>query len=425
VHGLYAWLRRHPKLVDGPLALLVLGFGLSFYGSWARHPALIPVIVALAIPIVFRRQYPTAAFAAVVAVGAVQIVAFGFPTTADVSVLVLLYSLAVSRPRRASAPGLAICVLGAAVAAVRWRAAGGATPWQVPLTLGLVSAPALLTWLAADSVRWRRGYYAALEEKTHRLERERDALAQVAAAAERARIARELHDIVAHHVSVMVVQADGAAFALENSPDKTREALGAISGTGRQALAEMRRLLGMLRSPAAGPELAPVPGTSQLSALLEQTRAAGVPVSFSLEGTPVASRAGRADGADLAVYRVVQEALTNVRRHGGPGASAEVSIRYTADSVTVGVTDDGRGAAAQLPAAAVTEAGGPEAASTEAAGTEAAGTEAATTGHGLHGMRERVELYGGTVMAGPRPGGGYQVTATLPLTSAELTRGAA
>ena len=408
MYGLYAWLRRHPKLVDGLLALLVLGFGLSVYGSWARQPALIAVIVALAVPIVFRRQYPAAAFAAAVAVGAVQVVAFRFPTTADVSVLILLYSLAVSRPRRASAPALAICLLGAAVAAVRWQAPGHATAGQVLLVMGLVSAPALVTWLAADSVRWRRGYYAALEEKAHRLERERDALAQVAAAAERARIARELHDIVAHHVSVMVVQADGAAFALESSPDKTREALGAISGTGRQALAEMRRLLGMLRSPSAGPpgpagpELAPVPGTSQLSALLEQTRAAGVPVMFNQEGTPVA---GPADGADLAVYRVVQESLTNVRRHGGPGVSAAVTIRYTADGVTVSVTDDGRGAAAQ-PASAN-------------------GTGTDSTGHGLHGMRERVELYGGTITAGPRAGGGYQVTATLPLTATQLTRGAA
>ena len=408
MYGLYAWLRRHPKLVDGLLALLVLGFGLSVYGTWARQPALILVIVALAVPIVFRRQYPAAAFAAAVTAGAVQVVAFRGPSTADVSVLILLYSLAVSRPRRASAPGLAICVLGAAVVAVRWQVSGDVTAWQVLLVTGLVSTPALLTWLAADSVRWRRGYYAALEEKAHRLERERDALSQVAAAAERARIARELHDIVAHHVSVMVVQADGAAFALENSPDKTREALGAISGTGRQALAEMRRLLGMLRSPSAGPvepvnpELAPVPGTSQLSALLEQTRTAGVPVTFRQEGTPAA---GPADGADLAVYRVVQESLTNVRRHGGPGVSAAVTIRYTVDGVTVSVTDDGRGAAAR-PA-------------------PASSTAADRTGHGLSGMRERVELYGGTVTAGPRSGGGYQVTATLPLTAAQLTRGAA
>jgi signal transduction histidine kinase len=396
VHGLYAWLRRHPKLVDGPLALLVLGFGLSPYPVWVRHPALILIIVALALPVVFRRQYPVAAFAAAVAVGAVQVTVSRWPATADVSVLVLLYTLAVSRPRRTSAPGLVICVLGAAVATLRWKMAGDGTAWQVLLVMALVSTPAVLTWLVADSVRWRRGYYAALEEKAGRLERERDALAQVAAAAERARIARELHDIVAHHVSVMVVQADGAAFALENSPDKTREALGAISGTGRQALAEMRRLLGMLRSPATGPELAPLPGTEQLSGLLEQTRAAGIPVLFSEEGTPPASKT---DGADLAVYRVVQESLTNVRRHGGPGVAAAVVIRYTADGTTVTVSDDGRGAAAQPPA-----------------------NEA---GLGLHGMRERVELYGGTVTAGPRPGGGYQVTATLPLMAAQLSRGAA
>jgi DNA-binding NarL/FixJ family response regulator len=137
-------------------------------------------------------------------------------------------------------------------------------------------------------------------------------------------------------------------------PDKTREALGAISGTGRQALAEMRRLLGMLRSPTAGPELAPVPGTSQLSALLEQTKAAGVPVSFSQQGPPAASSV---NGADLAVYRVVQEALTNVRRHGGPGVTAAVTIRYTTDAITVDVTDDGRGAAAPLSAGRKATAG--------------------------------------------------------------------
>jgi len=406
VHGLYAWLRRHPKLVDGPLALLVLGFGLSPYPSWVRHPALVFIIVALAVPIVFRRQYPTAAFAAAVAVGAVQVTVSRWPTPADVSILILLYTLTVCRPRRTSAPGLVICVLGAAVATLRWKLAGDGTAWQVPLVMGLVSTPALLTWLVADSVRWRRGYYAALEEKTRRLERERDALAQVAAAAERARIARELHDIVAHHVSVMVVQADGAAFALDSSPDKTREALGAISGTGRQALAEMRRLLGMLRSPSAGPELAPVPGTGQLGGLLDQTRAAGIPVSFSQEGVLPADRT---DGADLAVYRVVQESLTNVRRHGGPGATAAVTIRYTADRMTVTVADDGRGAAAQ-PAEA------------HAAEVHPARP---SQGLGLPGMRERVELYGGTVTAGPRPGGGYQVTATLPLMAAQLTRGAA
>lgn len=406
MHGLYAWLRLHPKLVDGPLALLVLGVGLSVFGAWTRQPALILVIVGLATPIVFRRQYPVAAFTAAIAVGAVQVAVFRFPTPADVSVLVLLYSLAVSRPRRSSAPGLAICVLGAAVATVRWRVAGDGTAWQVLLAMALVSTPALLTWLVADSVRWRRGYYAALEEKAQRLERERDALAQVAAAAERARIARELHDIVAHHVSVMVVQADGAAFALETSPDKTREALGAISGTGRQALAEMRRLLGMLRSPTAGPELAPVPGTNQLGALLEQTGAAGVPVSFSQEGTPAARSV---NGADLAVYRVVQEALTNVRRHAGTGVTAAVTIRYTTDAITVNVTDDGRGAAAPLSAGRGASAGH--------AGADGAG-------HGLPGMRERVELYGGAVTAGPRPGGGYQVTATLPLMAAQLTRGA-
>jgi signal transduction histidine kinase len=235
-----------------------------------------------------------------------------------------------------------------------------------------------------DSTRYRRGYYQALEERAARLERERDAQAQIAAAAERARIAREMHDVIAHNVSVMVVQADGATFALDAQPERAREALGAISRTGRQALTEMRRLLGVLRTADDPAELAPQPGISQVGDLLEQARGSGLPVSFTVEGLP----RDLPPGADLAAYRVIQESLTNTRKHGGPSASASVILRYCQDGLVLCIADDGRGAAAAA------EAGG----------------------HGLTGMRERVELYGGTVRTGPRPGGGYQVTATLPFT---------
>jgi signal transduction histidine kinase len=380
VHGLYGWLRRHPKVVDGFTALLVVCCGFAFLPVWRREPVLLPITVVLAVPVAFRRTYPVGAFAAGIAVGAVQVLAVNWPTGADVSIMILLYTLAACRPRRTSALGLLACLLGAAIACLHWRVFHDAKPATALTFLGFLAALPMLAWLFGDSVRWRRGYYTALEERARRLESERDALAQVTAAAERARIARELHDVVAHHVSVMVVQADGAAFALERSPEKASAALTAISTTGRQALAEMRRLLGVLRSPEqAAADLAPVPGTGDLGTLLEQ---AGIPVTFSQDGRP----RPLAEGADLTVYRIVQEALTNVRKHGGHGVAAAVALRHEPDQLTVTISDDGRGAAAADDGA----------------------------GHGLAGMRERVELYGGKVTAGPKAGGGYQVTATLP-----------
>jgi signal transduction histidine kinase len=375
----------------------VLALGLIFLGgSMAFRPQpgwglQIVSVILVVTPVIFRRRHPTGAFVAAAAAGALQ-VALGRPVGSDVAILVLLYTLAAYRPRRISVAGLAVCLTGAVVAIARWA------PHRVvlsPLSAGEVllffAVPTVLAWVLGDSTRYRRGYYQALEERAARLERERDAQAQIAAAAERARIAREMHDVIAHNVSVMVVQADGAAFALDAQPDRAREALGAISRTGRQALTEMRRLLGVLRTADDPAELAPQPGISQVGDLLEQARASGLPVTFTVEGLPRELAAG----ADLAAYRVIQESLTNTRKHGGPRASASVILRYCEDGLMLCIADDGRGAAAAAEAEAEAEAGG----------------------HGLTGMRERAELYGGTVRSGPRPGGGYQVTATLPFTA--------
>jgi signal transduction histidine kinase len=340
-------------------------------------------IFGMALPVVLRRRYPIGAFAAVITVGALEVAVLAGPVGSDFSVLVLLYTLAAYRPRRVSVTGLAICMLGAIVAIARWspgRADGSLAGFG--LVIAFFGVPLLLAWVLGDSIRYRRGYYLALEERAARLERERDAQAQIAAAAERARIARELHDVVAHNVSVMVVQADGAGYALDADPERAREALGAISRTGRQALAEMRRLLGVLRAEDEPATLAPLPDIDQLGELLEATRASGIPVRFTLEGVPRALPGG----AGLAAYRVVQESLTNVRKHAGPEASASVLLRFCEEGVLVRVTDDGHGSAAASDG----------------------------EGHGLTGMRERVGLYGGTVKAGPRPAGGYQVTVQLP-----------
>lgn len=177
------------------------------------------------------------------------------------------------------------------------------------------TVPFALAWVLGDSVRTRRAYLSQLEERAARLEREREAQSKVAVAAERARIARELHDVVAHNVSVMVVQADGAAYVLDTAPDQAKKALETISGTGRQALAEMRRLLGVLRTGEhqESGEYVPQPDVDQLDDLIEEVRTAGLPVDYKIEGTP----RPLPSGVELTAYRIVQEALTNTRKHGG------------------------------------------------------------------------------------------------------------
>ena len=389
VRSVYGWLRGHPLVVDSLLALVVLFLGMSAVGH--RHPHVpVPVavvfVVAMAIPVALRRLYPVGAFAAVVVVGGLEVFALPKPSGSDLAVIILLYTVAAYRPRRVSVAALAVCLVGSLVAMLVWAPHVIHPLYTFTGVTAVFAGPALLAWLLGDSMQWRRGYYRGLEERAARAERERDARAQIAVAAERARIARELHDVVAHNVSVMVVQADGAAFALESSPARAREALTAISRTGRQALAEMRGLLGVLRSAdEQDAELAPQPGVEQLAGLLEQTRAAGLPVSFAIEGVPRPLPPGSA----LAAYRVVQESLTNARKHGGPTVSAAVTLRFCEDQLVIKVTDDGR--ARSVP------------------------VDGDGLGHGLIGMRERVDVHGGTVTAGPRPGGGWRVTATLPL----------
>jgi signal transduction histidine kinase len=419
VPALYAWLRRHPRLVDGVLAVALAFGGLATAVGMHRF-VLVPVTLALTIPVVFRRTHPVGAFAVVIAVGALQVIFDLRPVPPDLTILVLLYTLAAYTTRRLSVIGLGICLLGSAAELDRLYAhvIRAHLPNWLLMGVTLFAGPSLIAWVLGDSMRYRRAYYANLEERAARLERDRDAQARMAAAAERARIARELHDVVAHNVSVMVVQADGAAYALGSDPDRTRAALAAISATGRQALTEMRALLGVLRKndearldrparplDAAGSDrpalagvpgpaetavtasLAPVPGIDQLDDLLDQARAAGLPVSCTIEGQPQRLPEGTA----LAVYRIIQESLTNTRKHAGPWARASVLLRYTPDAVDLFVTDDGLGGAAASD-------GG---------------------GHGLTGMRERAAMYGGSVQAESRPGGGFAVTARLPIAPAQ------
>jgi signal transduction histidine kinase len=294
--------------------------------------------------------------------------------------LVAIYTVARYRPRRHLWP--AIGVLEGILVVVAWQQE---QPWT---SLALGTSALAATVLLGLTVSTRQAYLAELEERARRLERERDQQAQLAVATERARIARELHDIVAHNLAVMIALADGAAFAATAAPDRAADAMQQVSGTGRQALAEMRRLFGLLRDgqpPQAPFELVPQPGLDDLDELVDQIRAAGVRVELTRQGTAGAW----GPGAGLAVYRIVQEALTNTLKHAGPQASAQVRLRYTAAGAELEVTDDGAG----RPARAV-------------AGTAAGG-------HGLAGMIERATSYGGEVQAGPRPGVGWRVWARL------------
>ena len=236
-------------------------------------------------------------------------------------------------------------------------------------------------WGAGRAVRSQGSRAARLADRTVVLERESEQRARTAVSEERARIARELHDIVAHSVSTMVVQAGAERRVLDDGQASTREVLLSIEQTGRQAMAEMRRLLGMLRKDDQELALAPQPSLAHVDLLVDQIRAAGMPVELRVEGEPVPLP----PGVDLSAYRIVQEALTNALKHAGP-ARATVTVRYDKHELTLEIADSGRGAA--------NGNGG---------------------GHGLVGMRERVALYGGELDAGSRAGRGYAVQARLPL----------
>jgi signal transduction histidine kinase len=396
---LYAWLRRHPWLVDGTLAVLLLAGAANAYLDDA---AVLPASLALAGTVAVRRRFPVAAYAVALAIGVAQVI-FGIgatftgsplqPTFADAGILILLYTVAAERPRRFSLPGLAACVALFLAVVVRYNPGGNQPGHQLEfffVTAMLYLLAPTSAWVLGDSMGYRRAYSAGLEERAVRAERERDAQAQIAAATERARIARELHDVIAHNLSVMVAQADGGAYAFDATPERSRQALAEIGRTGRQALSEMSSLLGVLRTDREAAPLTPAPAMAEIAQLVIQAREAGMNVSQTVEG-PVRPLPG---GLSLAAYRIVQEALTNVRKHAGPGAAATVTLRYDQDELLVRVADDGCGTA----------------------GLPRYGTGLPTPeGHGLAGMRERAAIWGGTIQAGPRPGTGFEVTASLPV----------
>ncbi|MFJ5217808.1 sensor histidine kinase [Streptomyces sp. NPDC088354] len=393
---LYDFLRRHPTWVDTFWAVALLGLSCLWMatgdlGTDSRATAA-ALCVALSLVVALRRRAPERMLLVAIAVGVLQLVADVRINPGDFALLVIIYTVAANGALWASRLALVGGLLASPIASVRWPSAQQ-SGWSQVVGAFFLAIPFALAWVIGDSLRTRRAYYAELEERAARLQREREAQSKAAVAAERARIARELHDVVAHNVSVMVVQADGAAYVLDASPEQAKQALETISSTGRQALTEMRRLLGLLRAgDAVGGEYVPQPGVDQLGDLVEQVRGAGLPVVFEVEGDsrPLAS------GVELTAYRIVQEALTNTRKHGGPDVRANVRLTFRDSELALLIEDDGRGAQQDLY-----ESGGEDG-----------------QGQGLIGMRERVGMVAGTLDAGPRPGGGFRISAVLPVKAA-------
>ncbi|WP_273654135.1 sensor histidine kinase [Cellulomonas fimi] len=419
------WEDSHRFVIDlvGTLFVLLVGLTLNVNfldGSSTRTVPDLLVAFLLIAPLAWRRVRPTASAATVYTVALLQML-FVTPlmVPADLAVLVALYSVTVHGPRWAHRVAIVGAVVGGILLPVTL-----ATWWNPPSAVAstiFVWSIAAAVWAFGLARRSRRETLEALVDRAERLERERDQQAQIATAAERARIAREMHDIVAHSLTVMIAQADGGRYAADADPAAATRALGTIAETGRAALTDMRRLLGVLRegpptptgsipvvtagpplAPAgggtvtsppaasgpstatgpAGPTVTPQPSIEDVPALVEQVRGSGLRVSLVRTGTP----RHLPPGVGLTAYRITQEALTNVLKHAGPDPSVTVVLSWRPDALALEVSDDGRGASA--------------------------GSDG--LGHGLLGMRERAAMFGGTVSAGPRPGGGYRVRAELP-----------
>lgn len=340
--------------------------------------------VLLILPLVLRRRAPTLSFTAICLLLLVQAVMTHDPRYGDVALLFSLYATAAYGPRWAVGASLVTGFVGAAMAVRSWsQPQDNGQLINFALLATIVFAASLLGYLA----RTRRAYVASLEQRAAQLERDAEQQTQIATAAERARIAREMHDVVAHSLSVMVVQADGALYAAQKRPEQALDTLRTISATGRASLTEMRKLLGLLRDDGSDPELAPLPSASDIPALIVQLHDSGLVIELRVDGD--------LDGVDaatgLTMYRVVQESLTNTLKHAGPDVTATVDLHMTPGAVEIVVDDDGRGAATMT---------------------------ADDPGHGIVGIRERIAVHAGEVSAAPRPGGGFRVRAVIPRASA-------
>jgi signal transduction histidine kinase len=371
---IWSWLHRHPRLVDVSIVgvLLVLGLGATIRNGHGATGVVLSV--AETAPLLFRRRYPVAVVVVVTAVVLAGIAAGAWVLPLQLGVA--LYTLTSLREQSAER---AVGIAAIFAVAITVLSVGGIEFGAGAARVVFLIAAALL----GDSIRSRRAYVREIEEKADRLERERESEARRAAAEEQARIARELHDIIAHALSVIIVQAGAADDAFELDPARAREPIRAIDSAARAALGDLRRVLGILQESA---EYEPQPGLDQLDRLIDRVRATGLDISLEIEGPlrPLSA------AVELSAFRIVQEALTNSLKH---GAAEHVRVRiHYGDTLELEIRDDGHGDGS----------GG-----------------AATGGNGLVGMRERIALLGGVLSAGPVRGGGYRVAAEIPIDEAE------
>jgi signal transduction histidine kinase len=419
--------RLRSALFDGVVSLLVAGLatlGLLLTPAAPRATMLPGYVMALALLV--RRRRPLLAMSVVSLAALAQVVVFPHgpdPLPYDIAVLIAMYSVVKYAPRMLG-PWLAAATVAAGIAIEVARTGTAKTWWPLAIWYAGVSGG---VWLMGYTVRSRRAYVHSLEERAATLERERQHLARIAVAEERADIARELHDVVAHSLAVMIVQADGGRYAFDSDPAQARAALSTVAATGREALEDMRRLVRVLRGaddpddsdepsepgkpdesgePGKPSEALPrmdealprmreaLPGLGEpdrrrptiegLDAVVARARSAGLAVQLEVAG----ERPQLPAALELAAHRIVQEALTNVLRHAGRHAEVRLSIVYSAEALELSIVDEGGAGPAASPSAG---------------------------GNGLIGMRERVAVYGGRLSAGPRPDGGWSVEARLPL----------
>ncbi|MGH3863466.1 sensor histidine kinase [Actinokineospora sp.] len=365
------------------LSLFDMPRGVEPWAFWVVGAALVG-------PLVIRRRDPLLSAYLILFGAFVQLLTHGVPDVvgtdarvrlADFALGISLYTLVTYVGRKQAALYAVWLAIGTAAWAI-WRIG---YPGAILPTLVIVVIFALC-WVLGEFTGARKAYHLEVERRLALLETERDQQARLAVGEERARIARELHDVVAHAVSVIVVHADGAAYAVRTQPELAERAINTISATGREALTELRRLLGVLRSDGDESELVPQPSTQSLAELAERVRTIGVPVRLDLSGDLDDLPAG----VGLGIYRIVQEALTNTIKHAGSGASAEVRVARIGDRVELDIADRGSGKALAN----------------------------VVGGNGLIGMRERANVFGGTLQAGPEPTGGWRVHAVLPVSTA-------
>ena len=406
-------MQEYPFVVDAVLAVLAWLVCLVLAGTYG--PFAFGLTTAQVLPLAWRRTQPFHAALVIATASLLQLVLMDGPLLSNVAVLAIIYATAAYAPERwQTRTVLALGMVGSLLGVIDWMAGRyGSWLFEALPTLVFMSMSVAVAWVLGDAVRRRRAVLSRLREQNEALARDQAQRGALAAQGERAAIAREMHDIVAHSLSVVVVQADGGAYAarlaLERGTggdpaalDRAAQTLETLASTAREALTDTRRLVGVLRDSGDAAEFAPVHGLADLEELVQRVRDSGVPVSLAVRGeTETLSR-----DLDLAAYRVVQESLTNVLKHAGSGASVAVDVLRTPAVLLVRVTDDGRG----------TES------TTNEPGDDGYGGHTVALdgrGNGIIGMRERVEVLGGTLHAGPRVGGGFEVVASVPVSTRE------